>query len=34
MNNELSQVLSALEVDVLQVAPGVYDYAPEREEVL
>lgn len=30
---EISRVLSGLNVDTLEVAKGVYDIAPEREEV-
>ncbi len=30
---EISNVLSGLNVDTLEVATGVYDIAPEREEV-
>lgn len=30
---EISRVLSDLNVDTLEIAPNVYDIAPEREEV-
>lgn len=30
---EISRVLSSLKVDVLEIEQGVYDIAPEREEI-
>jgi len=30
---EVSRVLSSLKVDVLEIEQGVYDIAPEREEI-